>query len=59
MTNIKFENVEYQVFMTGTNKDGVEIYQVRANHGFKTPYLKEGSKKYVAVIEEFKRTKTQ
>ena len=59
MASVKLGELEYQVFLSGNNQDGSPIYKVRANYGWKQPYLKDGSPRFKAVIAELKKVTQQ
>lgn len=59
MTSVKLGQLEYQVFKAGTNQDGTTIYKVRVNYGWQTPYLKDGSPRFKAVMAEYKKQATE
>lgn len=42
----------YEISKVGQRSDGSYIYSIRVNYGWKTPYLKEGSKKFNAILSE-------
>ena len=59
MTKIELGNervkIAYEVSEAGTNADGSTRYSIRVNYGWKTPYLKEGSPRFIAVLAEYQK----